>query len=850
MPGLTRIHVRWWGGEKTVVIRPERLPATFNEFVYFLCGRIPGLEEGGREKVIRMGWREAKEGDDAESEEGDKKDGRDEKRIDLDDDDDLLNMFESGGDYIDVAVELREPTPRTRHRLISPQFILAMRSHLSSTKQAQAQTPRYDPGTVVGAAPSSHNTFPHSHSIAAHAHTLPHFSSLPHSSSTSLLSHYGIPDSDHVAHHPFPFPTTTSTAATTATLAFDPHPPRISSANALVSPPSTPLLRKGSIPHAAVPGISLDSLPLPPYLPTPTTLPGPTSPTTDHPRTMFPGPPGLPSLKLPSLPRQDTHPHAEEDPTATPTIPPKVGRQRGLSGGSLEHMNMSRAASMPKNISSIAASAAGTPSAQAQAQAQAQAAQTPGPPTATVLARAFSRIGHSGARVPALAHVHGGAGVGRGQAIPTPPTSPTDSLSAFPSFTDTPPHLSLHLSSTPPHLAPPPGSALLQDPTRSLSSIAFRGVESRAVGPSVGTSPGRTAVTDGGPGVDSDTDSARRRRASTSAAVTASQGRSTPPNPSRDTDTTPPPFPSVQRAKSDPYGGLGAPPRGAASPDSSAPGASTSASGAGSPSRMAALASSKSADHLRPRTTATAPPAPPSHRPPSMSTLASLDYFSVTGGQGMAVLQEGPGAAAKRYTFPMEWRNSRADSVESVMGVLGRAGWEGQRSMGYKQADMLDTKGGQLSVTYVPRLSNAKRPVVAGGAGVTLCFTIFFNTRALLNLAMDLYPLKVPDLTPRTFRNAFLIPLFTCGVATEWCCLAPPEDLVKNDPKAPGNYRVVFVVKDERERVSESCGRVVGGWLSNAVGDGVWAEEMLRRSFPGLLTKTVARTGGMVGLDR
>ncbi|KXS13154.1 hypothetical protein M427DRAFT_383302 [Gonapodya prolifera JEL478] len=840
MPGLTRIHVRWWGGEKTVVIRPERRPATFDEFVYFLCGRIPGLEDGGREKVIRMGWREAKEGDgeDAE-EEGDKKDGKDKKRIDLDDDDDLLNMFESGGDYIDVAVELREPTPRTRHRLISPQFILAMRSHLSNTKQAQVQSqaPRYD--GLTGAGPSAHNTFPHSHSYAAHAHTLPHFNSLPHSSSTFLLSHYGIPDSDHVAHHPFP--------GVAATLAFDPHPPRVSSANALLSPPLTPLLRKGSIPHAAVAGISLDSLPLPPYLPTPTpahsTLPRPTSPKTEYPPTTFPGPA---AQKLPSLPRQDTHP--QDDPTAT--IPREFGRQRGLSGGSLEHMNMSRAASMPKSISSIASGpTSGPSSAHAQAQGQGQGAQvpTPGPPTATVLARAFSRIGHSGARVPVLAHVHG-SGQGQGQAIPTPPTSPTDSLGAFPSFsfTDTPPHL----SST--HLVTPPGSATAltqpHDQSRSLSSLAFRGVEARALGPGVGTgtSPGRTEATNGG--VDSDTDSARRRRASTSAAV--AQGRSTPSNPNRDTDTTLPPFPSVQRAKSDPYGGLGVPPRGAASPVPTAPGASTSASGAGSPPRTAALASSKSADHLRPRATATAPPPPPAHRPPSMSTLASLDYFSVTGGQGMAVLQEGPGAAAKRYTFPMEWRNSRVDSVESVMGVLGKAGWEGQRSMGYKQADMLDTKGGQLSVTYVPRLSNAKRPVDAGGVGVTLSFTIFFNTRALLNLSMDLYPRKVPDLTPRTFRNAFLIPLFTCGVATEWCCLAPPEDLVKNDPKAPGNYRVVFVVKDERERVSESCGRVVGGWLSNAVGDGVWAEEMLRRSFPGLLTKTATKTGGMVGLDR
>ncbi|KAJ3341368.1 hypothetical protein HDU93_005004 [Gonapodya sp. JEL0774] len=212
----------------------------------------------------------------------------------------------------------------------------------------------------------------------------------------------------------------------------------------------------------------------------------------------------------------------------------------------------------------------------------------------------------------------------------------------------------------------------------------------------------------------------------------------------------------------------------------------------------------------------------------------SVDYFNVRA--------PSVGGGAREYTFPLEWRHGTADKTELVMGMFGKPEWAGQRAWGYKQTEMPDTKGSELSVTYAPRLSSSRMAL----EGETFCsFTIFFNTRPLAQLALSNLPRKLPSLTPTVFRSSFILPLSTRGIVTEWACVCPPPDLVPADPRGGGEMRLVYVVKDSRDGVGELCGREVGGWLSRAVAEGVWASEMVKRTFPQL----VARNRAPIGLD-
>ncbi|KXS12446.1 hypothetical protein M427DRAFT_59587 [Gonapodya prolifera JEL478] len=126
---LRKVRVEFWDGIKVLVLRDATLPRTYDEFVALLCLKIPQIEVAAQSYVLRLDYHEHSDVRGA---------------ILLQEDDDLLVMYEAGESLV-LNVQLEEVTDRTRHLLVTPEFIAYYQHVILPSLQQPPLAPNADP---------------------------------------------------------------------------------------------------------------------------------------------------------------------------------------------------------------------------------------------------------------------------------------------------------------------------------------------------------------------------------------------------------------------------------------------------------------------------------------------------------------------------------------------------------------------------------------------------------------------------------------------------------------------------------------------------------------------------------
>ncbi|KAJ3341440.1 hypothetical protein HDU93_004841 [Gonapodya sp. JEL0774] len=188
---------------------------------------------------------------------------------------------------------------------------------------------------------------------------------------------------------------------------------------------------------------------------------------------------------------------------------------------------------------------------------------------------------------------------------------------------------------------------------------------------------------------------------------------------------------------------------------------------------------------------------------PDLSTRSLSGSLPRSSGEAVTLVEMRDLSVGAR-NFALPWRVSAASPTAELMGVLGEEGWGNQRTWGYKQLKPDNT---ELSVTYVPRYSSVRQK--AQTAYTLYTFTILFANHNLYHAALPRLPLKLDRLLSPDFRSYLLDPISnSIPEGTEWAYIAPPGDLVAKSASAQGGlveYAALHVVKPRGTSVNESC---------------------------------------------
>ncbi|KAJ3337521.1 ATP-binding cassette, sub-B (MDR TAP), member 4 [Gonapodya sp. JEL0774] len=167
----------------------------------------------------------------------------------------------------------------------------------------------------------------------------------------------------------------------------------------------------------------------------------------------------------------------------------------------------------------------------------------------------------------------------------------------------------------------------------------------------------------------------------------------------------------------------------------------------------------------------------------------------------------------RELIFPLTWRNHKTGTLEDMMGVLGRPKWASQRGWGYKRSKFDEAV---MSITYGPRKGSMRSKFQADAVYV---FTILYDSNQIFRGALENCPVKLESMNPPDFRVNFVNSMIGQRslvdgqpLVCDWACIFAPAEFVPESSKGGKEYHVLYVVKDSKVALSDSCMRRVEAW--------------------------------------